>query len=80
MPLKFLNRNGGVHTTRKLQQMSYISKFSTDISHTKGADNIVTDALTRCTTNAVTCLRGIDLKKVATAWHDDKEFWHVQEL
>lgn len=52
--LRSLSIEGCTHTTHKLQQMSYISEFTTDIRHIKGVDNDVADAFSCSPVSAVT--------------------------
>lgn len=50
--LRSMRSDGGTHTARELQQLAYISEFTTDIRHIKGRDNVIADALSWSAINA----------------------------
>ncbi len=56
---------------RQQRQISYISEYSTDIRHVKGADNLVADAMSRSTIADVHL--GIDYKTMAVDQLNDPE-------
>ena len=57
--------------------MDYISQFTTNITHVSGCENLVADALSRITTNAITvppaASASIDFTEIACAQKDDPE-------
>lgn len=57
-------------TSRRTEQLHYISQFSTKIVYVPGKDNIVPDTLSRID-EIGTCI--IDYRKIAEAQKDDKE-------
>lgn len=69
------------HSPREARQLDYIAQFTTDIRYVKGSSNIVADALSRVTLNAVSSSDpvppGIDFDAVADAQKNDIE---LQEL
>ncbi|CAH2101617.1 unnamed protein product [Euphydryas editha] len=58
----------------QLNQLSFISQFTTDVVHIKGTDNVVADAMSRV--DAISLLTG-DFRELAAAQQADEE---VQEL
>lgn len=58
----------------QLNQLSFISEFTTDVVYIKGTDNIVADAFSRV--DAISLLTG-DFRELAAAQQDDEE---VKEL
>src|SRR5699024_6870662 len=55
--------NSTQKSPKQLRQLSYISEFSTDIRHIKGAHNIVADALSRIEVDAIS--QPLDLARLA---------------
>lgn len=60
---------------QQLNQLSFISQFTTDIQHIKGADNVVADAMSRIESISLE----IDYSALEKAQHDDDELKHIQE-
>ena len=80
-PLTYaLSANPDRHTPRQIRHLDYISQFTTDIRHVKGADNSVVDALSRIGANALHDNRPpvVDFEEMATAQQEDPELLKLQ--
>ena len=56
---------------RQTRQLLFISKFTTDVRHVSGADNIVADALSRADT--IVMPTSLDMQEIAEAQASDDE-------
>jgi cleavage and polyadenylation specificity factor subunit 1 len=78
-PLTFALQNGSDrYSPREIRQLDFISQFSTDIQHVKGADNVVADALSRFNIDAVSIDSTIDFNALAAAQGDDLDLAHFR--
>ena len=69
-PLTFcMSKISDPWTNRQQQHLSFISEFTTDIRHVSGKDNIVADALSRATINALHT--GVDYDTMAECQEKD---------
>lgn len=68
------------HTPRASRHLDYISQFTTDIRHIKGADNCAADALSRMEVNAASTGTHpvIDFTAMAAAQSDDPDLRRLQ--
>ena len=69
-PLTFcMSKISDLWTNRQQRHLSFISEFTTDIRHVSGKDNIVADALSRATINALHT--GVDYAAMAECQEKD---------
>ena len=68
-----LSSRGTQHSPRQVRQLNFISQFTSDIQHVKGAHNPVADALSRIEINALDQRQDIDFEEMAKAQEGDKE-------
>ena len=67
------------HSPRQVRHLDFISQFTSDIRHVKGADNPVADALSRIAINALSQERGIDFEAMAKAQLEDQDLAALRE-
>ncbi|GFT99539.1 transposon Ty3-G Gag-Pol polyprotein [Nephila pilipes] len=58
---------------RQLNNLDYITQFSTDIGHVNGKDNIIADALSPIEIDAITTPSKLDYKRIAQEQVNDPE-------
>ena len=77
-----LSSHSDRYTPRQVRHFDFISQFTTDIRHIKGADNAVADALSRMGVNALQEERSpvVDFKEMALAQQEDPELLKLQSL
>ena len=68
-----LSSRGTQHSPRQVRQLDFISQFTSDIQHVKGAHNPVADALSRIEINALDQRQDIDFEEMAKAQEGDQE-------
>ena len=65
-PLTFaLRTSSDKYSPREINQLDYISQFTSDIRYLQGSQNPVADALSRPAVNSITLASGIDLDRIA---------------
>ncbi|XP_076067722.1 uncharacterized protein LOC143040513 [Oratosquilla oratoria] len=78
-PLTYaMERPGHKLTPRARRHLAYISEFTTDIRHIRGADNTAADALSR-SANAITRSATLDYAAIAQAQTEDEELRDLQQ-
>ena len=61
-------------SARQQRHLTAISEYTTDIRHVSGKANVVVDALSRCSLNAINPVQdGIDFSAMAAAQQEDRE-------
>ena len=80
-PLVFAMQAAGTsHSPRELRHLSYVAEFTTDLRFLRGADNVVADALSRATVDAVTAPpAAVDFQALAAAQQSDPELLSAQQ-
>ena len=68
-----LSSQGTQHSPRQVRQLDFISQFTSDIRHVKGANNPVADALSRIEVNALGQGQDIDFEAMAKAQLEDPD-------
>ena len=68
-----LSSRGTQHSPRQVRHLDFISQFTSDIQHVKGAHNPVADALSRIEINALDQRQDIDFEEMAKAQEGDQE-------
>ena len=78
-PLSFaLRTNSARHSPREMRQLDFLSQFSCEIRHVKGAENVVADTLSRVHLAAVS-RSSPDFADIAAAQQDDQELRELRE-
>ena len=79
-PLTFaLSSTSDKYSPRQVRHLDFISQFTSDIRHVKGADNPVADALSRVNAVQHTSLPTVGIKEMAAAQADDVDLRHIQK-
>ncbi|KFD69783.1 hypothetical protein M514_17905, partial [Trichuris suis] len=74
-----LKRGAGMHCSREVRQLDYITSFTSDVRHIKGKNNAVADALSRVSVHALSSiLDSADLKVLAAEQVGDAELQQMQ--
>ena len=73
-----LTSRGTQHSLRQVRHLDFISQFTSDIQHVKGANNPVADALSRIEVNALGKCQDIDFEAMAKAQGQDQDLSALQ--
>ena len=73
-----LTSQGTQHSPRQVRHLDFISQFTSDIQHVKGANNPVADALSRIEVNALGKCQDIDFEAMAKAQGQDQDLSALQ--
>ena len=67
------------HSPRQIRHLDFVSQFTSDIRHVKGAENPVADALSRIELNGLAQHQGIDFEDMAKAQASDPDLTQFQQ-